>query len=133
MRQEERYDGIRVCEHDSDYSTLYDFVGMRQSCATPASTGKNTCARAGTQQAYLGNGRCVRRMWCAFAVTPMSRNRRGVQDVFRHARQLGHCAERQQAQIMRIGTIKPKKGEVASRSVVKKTIKWWFLLTMQIL
>ena len=29
MRQEERYDSIKVCEHDSDYSVLYDFVGMR--------------------------------------------------------------------------------------------------------
>ena len=29
MRQEEPYNSIKVCEHDSDYSVLYDFVGMR--------------------------------------------------------------------------------------------------------
>ena len=31
MPQEERYDSIKVCEHDSDYSVLYDFVGMRHA------------------------------------------------------------------------------------------------------
>ena len=31
MPQEERYDIIRVCEHESDYSVLYDFVGMRHA------------------------------------------------------------------------------------------------------
>ena len=31
MPQEERYNSIRVCEHDSGYSVLYDFVGMRHA------------------------------------------------------------------------------------------------------
>ena len=63
------------------------------------------------------NAACLR---CNTDVTEQS----GVCTECFPARQtVGHCVGRQQAQIMRIGAIKPKKGGVASRSVVKKTIK----------
>ena len=117
MRQEERHDGIRVCGHDSDYSALYGFVGMRHVMCNSCWHGEEH-VRAGRDAASM------LRKWqlCAanavsFAVTPLSRSRGDVQDVFRHARQLGRCAERQQAQIMRIGTIKPKRGDAV-------TVQW---------
>ena len=44
MRQEERYDGIKMCEHDSDYSVLYDFVGMRHVICNCLLARGRTCA-----------------------------------------------------------------------------------------
>ena len=126
MRQEERYDGIRAREHDSDYSALHDFVGMRHvvcdSCRhgeEHVRTGRDTASILRQWQLCAANAACLR---CNTDVT----EQRGVgvcTGCFPARQTVGRCAGRQQAQIMRIGAIKPKKGGVASRSVVKKTIK----------
>ena len=67
MRQEERYDYIKVCEHDSDYSVLYDFVGMRHAMCNACwheeehvRTGKDTVSVFRKWQLRAVNVVCLR-------------------------------------------------------------------------
>ena len=59
MRQEERYDSIRVCEHESDYSVLYDFVGMRHAMC------KRLLARGRARAYGQGHGKHIQEMAAA--------------------------------------------------------------------
>ena len=67
MSQEELYDSIKICEHDSDYSVLYDFVGMRHvMCNTcwheeeHVRTGKDTVSVLRKWQLRAANVACLR-------------------------------------------------------------------------
>ena len=73
MPQEERYDSIRVCEHESDYSVLYDFVGMRHAMCNAcwheeehARTGRDTVSIFRKWQLRAVNVVCLR---CSADVT----------------------------------------------------------------
>ena len=94
MRQGELYDSIKVCEHDSDYSVLYDFVGMRHvmcnSCwheEEHVRTGRDTVSILWKWQL-----RAVKR-----GVPSLRHGRYGADGMyrmfFRRARQSGYCTE----------------------------------------
>ena len=77
---------LKMCRHESDYAILYDYMEMdhllRHSCWTeekPVRMDEDTVKIYRPRQL-----RAVR--YGAFAATPTSRRRRGVRDVFRHAR-----------------------------------------------
>ena len=71
MRQKELYDNIKVCEHDSDYSVLYDFVGMRHAMC-------NSCWHEEETRAHeQGHGKCISEMAVACGECGVPSLRRG--------------------------------------------------------